>query len=810
MTEIFVHSEEFPPPDWESAEQLRLTYGPKGATLAVLPREWTPPFALVSSDIVSGDGRAIVALGRDCLEKIYRLAQITGKLIVRSSVVGETIWDRGRYHSIIIEAGDGEFENKLVEAVDRVLASAPGKRVGLVLQSYVDSALRGEFGNLLRVSKTRDHWELNYSGSASISSVRINTQRDEAAAAHLPLSIRSGQSRERQFGSVAAWINSYLLRGRGVRVNCEWVTDGRRLYIVELDREDEDVTGINPFQLTVEPVHPTRAAEGKYLVHAAEGALDTWDKLRVLKELWEPEATHKPTLFYVELTKLPRTGDPATALLKADFEELIGPDSIVVRTSGRAGVEKQPNLRRTEGVKPDVAADWCLQVRDELASQGEAIEDYAFVAHRFLSARASAWVRAAPDKAVVEIHSLWGLPDALQFCPYDIWEVHAPTELATEYPDYKPHMLIAQPDGAWAYVRTKNELARNLSIGRREALELARRTLGIAERLGKACHVMWFIGCIDDRGEHFNVPWYWTEAHDPERNVDRSAYKRIRVAEKADLDALRSTKIESHKYAIELAPTTQTLMRCTKFIAEVGMAAKRLGLPVILAGSTLAHAYFVLRREGCTVVTPGEKERSRVRRNATFGKLVRDKIPDRIERRSEAGLTRQVPTSLRKNFLTSKLLEEALEARHAVTPEEKVVELADLFEVLRAMARADGLQMKEVVDAADRKRDKSGGFDDGLVLIQTGILGKDRQGIPDASGGQFTQVLGRRLSGTAYEIPFTFFGFMELGQPRSLVFSELGIRLDFTLRSDRIEVHASREAEQLELPLDLVVDQEQS
>jgi hypothetical protein len=50
---------------------------------------------------------------------------------------------------------------------------------------------------------------------------------------------------------------------------------------------------------------------------------------------------------------------------------------------------------------------------------------------------------------------------------------------------------------------------------------------------------------------------------------------------------------------------------------------------------------------------------------------------------------------------------------------------------------------------------------------------------------------------------------MEMDQPRSLVFEDLGIRLDVTLKSDRIELRALREAEQLELPLDLTVSQDE-
>ena len=122
------------------------------------------------------------------------------------------------------------------------------------------------------------------------------------------------------------------------------------------------------------------------------------------------------------------------------------------------------------------------------------------------------------------------------------------------------------------------------------------------------------------------------------------------------------------------------------------------------------------------------------------------------------------------------------------------------------MAQVEGVSIEEVATTANEKKAKAGGFDEGLVLLQTGILGRNRQTILDGDR-QLTKVLARKLSGSVYELPFTFFGFMDLDQPRSLVFDDLGIRLDVTLKSDRIELQASREAEQLELPLDLTVSQ---
>jgi|GEM_PF-342303 len=743
-------------------------------------------------------------MGAEFFARVIALAGDTGELIVRSSVVGESIWDRGTYESIVCGTGRDNFDEALQNAVDQVLASAPDKDMALVIQRYIKPRLHGEFGNLLRISKTRDHWELSSTSGAFISRDRFNTQRDESASPQNPLLIKRSLSRERQFGPIAAWLNNYLLRGRLDRLNCEWVADHERLYLVQIDEEDEDHVGINPFQIRISPSPRPAAARGTFLAHAEGDAIKQWDKLKVLEELWEPEATHKPVLFYVPLAELVGPDDDVIRQnLAEDFRTLVADANIMVRTSVRAGREKLLNLPRTEGVNPQTAAEWSIAQRNLFAKNGVSLDDLAFVTHRFVPARASAWARAEPDNPVVDINSLWGLPDALQYCPYDIWEVHGPTETATDYPEYKSHVLIAGDDGTWQYVRVKNELARNLSVGQREALDIAKRTLTIAQNLGKPCHVMWFVGCVDEEGVRFNIPWYWTEAHPTEQNQDRTRYETIEVSDRASLEAFKNYKGPRLRQAIQLRPTTQDLMRDEKFIRSVGAAAKAAGVPVILQGSTLAHAYYQLRREDCTIVTAGEKERSRVRRTITFGKLVRDKIPARIAARSEVETTLKLPGEVIKGFLIGKLIEEAMEVRQAATPDEKAAELADLYEVVRALASAENVTLDEVIRGADEKKRKAGGFDDGVVLLQTGIYGRSRK--TTSKPEQRSQVLARRVSDDTYEIPFSFFGFMESGLTRSLVFEASKARLDVTLKTDRIVITITKNAEQLEFPLDLTV-----
>lgn len=810
MNEKILFSEDFTPFSWLEAGSAKIYYGPKGAMLASIPRMWTLPFALIPASSVAllerVDDTAFISQGE--IDRLFGLASIDGKVIVRSSVIGETIWDRGTYESVVLDTKISAFRPALMQAVLEVVRSAAGKQIGLVIQRYEKPKARGEFGNLLRVSKTRDHWELTTNASDTVTRTRLNTQRDEAADPENPLVIRPRQPSERLFGSVAAWLNNDLIRGRSQRLSCEWVTDNRRVFIVQVDEEDEDFVGINPLQVRVSPAHQPKHGKGVLLKPADSRSINDWDKLLVLRELWEEDAIHKPTLFYIPFSDV-ITGNKRYNfdLLSIDFEALIGPDNIVVRTSVKAGHEKINNLPRTEGFSPADAARWCIEQAHRMVCEGHSSAQLAFVAHRFIAARASAWVRAEPANPVVEIHSLWGLPDALQYCPYDIWEIHVPTETATEFTEYKSNILVSHPNGRWEYARVKNELARSLSIGRREAVDLANRTRAIADRLGRACHVMWFVGCIDNKGTNFSLPWYWTEAHDADKNIDRSNFKIFRIASHQDIYLFCASTQNRLRVALELKPINIDLMRDKDFLGAVGAAAIGSNVPIILAGSTLAHAYFQLRKIGATVIALGEKEHTRVRRSVNFGKLVRDKIPNRIAARREADITRKVPSSLKKSFLISKLLEEALEIRTAIGDMQKTAEMADLFEVLRGLAQSEGISIDDVISTADQKREMVGGFTEGLVLMQTGILGSKKDSILD-SERPLTQLLARRVSGSAFELPFSFFGFMEVDQARSLILDDLGVRIDVTLKMDRIELQASREAEQLQLPLDLLFEQD--
>ena len=98
-------------------------------------------------------------------------------------------------------------------------------------------------------------------------------------------------------------------------------------------------------------------------------------------------------------------------------------------------------------------------------------------------------------------------------------------------------------------------------------------------------------------------------------------------------------------------------------------------------------------------------------------KLVRDKIADFVlKERGEVLPTRIARPEELKQLLLDKIVEEAQEVFTAQTKENLAEELADLLEVIKALAEKEG-----VVDDMFSKREakflERGGFSQGVVLI---------------------------------------------------------------------------------------------
>ena len=94
------------------------------------------------------------------------------------------------------------------------------------------------------------------------------------------------------------------------------------------------------------------------------------------------------------------------------------------------------------------------------------------------------------------------------------------------------------------------------------------------------------------------------------------------------------------------------------------------------------------------------------------GKLVRDKIPDLIRAEGQDPRFRVLEPRERLAALTTKLFEEA----HEVCATPTLEEPADVPEVLQAITGELGSTWDQVLETAQDKRAKRGGFERGYVI----------------------------------------------------------------------------------------------
>ena len=99
-----------------------------------------------------------------------------------------------------------------------------------------------------------------------------------------------------------------------------------------------------------------------------------------------------------------------------------------------------------------------------------------------------------------------------------------------------------------------------------------------------------------------------------------------------------------------------------------------------------------------------------------YNKLVRDNIIDIIISNGEHPVYRELVGEEFWFYLLEKDIEELEEVRNAKSSEEVKKELSDKLEILIAMANYHGFILQDIIDAAEEKRNKNGGFDKKLFL----------------------------------------------------------------------------------------------
>ena len=98
-----------------------------------------------------------------------------------------------------------------------------------------------------------------------------------------------------------------------------------------------------------------------------------------------------------------------------------------------------------------------------------------------------------------------------------------------------------------------------------------------------------------------------------------------------------------------------------------------------------------------------------------YQKLVRDKIPEKIKNNNETPIIRTLNNEEYIKELEKKLYEEYIEVLSA-KGNDKLEELADMLEVITALANSENKTLDDIIKIANNKKDKRGAFNDKIFL----------------------------------------------------------------------------------------------
>ncbi len=99
----------------------------------------------------------------------------------------------------------------------------------------------------------------------------------------------------------------------------------------------------------------------------------------------------------------------------------------------------------------------------------------------------------------------------------------------------------------------------------------------------------------------------------------------------------------------------------------------------------------------------------------TYDKLVRDKIPENLEKRGITVITRTATDKEYITYLKRKLEEEVFEFLRDSNEEE----LADVLEVIKDIIRENGFTEEQIEMTRKKKLEEKGGFRKKLILERT-------------------------------------------------------------------------------------------
>lgn len=730
----------------ESITSLRV--GKKAFGLACLPKPWTLPFIVVSDDLLSSyrtlkeDRTLFFSRWKD---KIIEAAVTAGiqtqdQIIVRSSGHAEGIDERGKFYSV-----QGPLSNilqPLSECLQKLASDEELNKhqIPLIIQKCaVPISSKGHLSNERRFSLENRDWlgEFEEVKTRADKTFGINLRNwrkkinvENKTAKTLECNLKARVSEVLKIP--AAWTYS-----RGLRIHFEWVWDGAAIYLVQADQESE-LQGVNPLKSNQLKWKVSSNFAPKCLKKIGEEHAKCYNKIRnvfTYMKLGLPI-----TNFYVldtQTTIDELASGQVSSDLKDDLTELVK-NSLVIRVDiASDDINERQLLPRSDEVRDlETALTW-LKEKSAYFKEQQIRDKVVFIFHNFVPSISSAFALAAPGKRKVQLEALWGLPEGLYYNAHDKYiidtlskEVHKDNIArfeVLERPSFKRFFVAPDKDGRWITQVLNPPHDWRCSIPKKDWVkEIALESRRIAEEEGRSLSIMWLIIGVDEAiFSRPILPWYH-ETFDP-KIVSRAQTHRtktpfdksleIRTSDDVDILRLEAEKTNSSVRRIRIQPQEEKLLRDKNTLHMIGELAQKIDAVILLEGGVLSHAYYQLLQTNAVVEVIHPFDDFEDKRE--FNKLVRDKVPYNIERGGEIVSKTRLPGEPFLRALREKLVEEALEALDANDQDSIIGELADVSEVIDGILSLLRVKKRDLWQRQTQKREKAGGFKDGVVLLRT-------------------------------------------------------------------------------------------
>lgn len=698
--------------------------GGKGRGILALPDEWTPRTLFLTHQVhrhVRGAKYSTSALEGtlppdiDLEQAIRHLG--SSVVIVRSDAAAETIAERGKFTSLTCGANERDVKTALVQ-IWRDADQADSKAdVGVIVQDCLNRHAWGHISNEHRLNREVDAWTVELYIGPSVTTEQWRAPERLAARAE-PLYCSSLSSLKLRLKSVAAHFSAFSLRH-----HLEWVWDGQRLWIVQADpvppNMDSPPGELWRPRLGTAPhgsVTTWRELTGDAVVE-----LSDWPKIRALHEFSESELDTY-SIWCMSETEWLKDPEPAQSYLH-DLEVLMSGHT-VIRTDV-AGVEARFMLPKTAAIIGPTEA--LAFMRDTLRTIRMEMPEarLAFLAHRFLRSRSSAWSYAVPDSSIVNVDSIWGLADGLGWLPHDKFSVDVRSGVVRRRIVAKTTFLDVESNSAWVYRDSPSDWIWRASLSDSQALDIARGSWRLARAAKSPRLTMWFAGLLDGQRERC-LPWFQAGHQVGLSQSPGQVHEKTRIVihDVSDLESWLGEAPQDNCVLV-LRPN-DSLLRDTDFVERLAKSGRISSALIEIDGSPLAHPYYLLRQAGATVVCPQS-----VPIQANFEKLVRDKIPDKIAAGGEFAEVQTVEGAALLDLVRRKLIEEAYEVAGAPDRAELIEELADLAEVTLSLLSLMQIDSDQVEYVRKQKLQSRGGFASGRFLQKTSSLAipEDPQGL---------------------------------------------------------------------------------